>query len=117
MAYESESPTPPFAVPTPESGTSRTCGNVGQTNACSVVFRGKQRVREFEITTRSSSLPATSTGEALRVKSYDLVKFIHIYFYIFLFPLAFFFSARFLSRWRLKCECVGYCAHSPLYTI
>ena len=76
--------------------------NVGQTNACSVVFRGKQRVREFEITTRSSSSPATSTGEALRVKSYDLVKFIHIYFYIFLFPLAFFFSARFFESLEIK---------------
>jgi len=42
-------------------------------------------VREFEITTRSSSSPATSTGEALRVKSYDLVKFIHTYIYIFIY--------------------------------
>ena len=53
--------------------------SVGQTNACSVVFRGKQHVREFEIRPRSSSSSVEATGDSQRVKTYGLVNIVYIF--------------------------------------
>ena len=75
---------------------------VGQTNACSVVFQGKQRVAEFEITSRSPSSPATSSGEVQPVMTYDLVNTLYnldIYFYIFRFHTGILYSPLFLQQW------------------
>ena len=80
VSASAPSPAKPLVIPFPRVLRNRKLGClVGQTNACSVVFRGKQHVREFEIRPRSSSSSVEATGDSQRVKTYGLVNIVYIF--------------------------------------